>query len=183
MVPHRPEDPEKYLSLMHIRPELPADLTAIRELNLSTFEGTTEADLVDALREQARPIVSMVAEDNGAIVGHILFSPVTLSSLPDLRIMGLAPMAVRPERQREGVGSALARAGITACSDLGYEAVVVLGHAGYYPRFGFVPASRFGLHSEYDVPDDVFMAMELTPGALQGPGPGTIRYHAAFGTV
>jgi putative acetyltransferase len=168
---------------MHIRPELPADITAIREVNLSAFEGTTEADLVDALREQARPIVSMVAEDNGAIVGHILFSPVTLSSLPDLRVMGLAPMAVLPDRQRKGVGSALARAGITACRDLGYEAVVVLGHAEYYPRFGFVPASRFGVRSEYDVPDDVFMAMELTPGALQGSGPGTIRYHAAFGMV
>jgi putative acetyltransferase len=168
---------------MHIRPELPTDITAIREVNLDAFEGTTEADLVDALREQARPIVSMVADDDGAIVGHILFSPVTLSSLPDLRIMGLAPMAVSPEQQRKGVGSALVRAGITACRDLGYEAVVVLGHAEYYPRFGFVPASRFGLRSEYDVPDDVFMAMELTPGALQGSAPGTIRYHESFGTV
>lgn len=168
---------------MHIRPEQPDDITAIRRVNLGAFEGTTEADLVDALREQARPIVSMVAEDTGAIVGHILFSPVTLSSLPDLRIMGLAPMAVLPDRQRKGVGSALARAGITACRDLGYEAVVVLGHAEYYPRFGFVPASRFGLRSEYDVPDEVFMARELTPGALQGSGPGTIRYHPAFGSA
>ena len=168
---------------MQIRPEQTDDLTAIREVNLSAFEGTTEADLVDALRKQARPIVSMVADDDGAVVGQILFSPVTLSSLPDLRIMGLAPMAVLPDRQRKGVGSALARAGITACRDLGYEAVVVLGHAEYYPRFGFVPASRFGLRSEYDVPDEVFMAMELTPGALQGSGPGTIRYHAAFGSA
>ena len=168
---------------MQIRPEQTNDLTAIREVNLSAFEGTTEADLVDALRKQVRPIVSMVADDDGAIVGHILFSPVTLSSLPDLRIMGLAPMAVLPDRQRKGVGSALARAGITACRDLGYEAVVVLGHAEYYPRFGFVPASRFGLRSEYDVPDDVFMAMELMAGALQNSGPGTIRYHAAFGRV
>ena len=168
---------------MQIRSEQTDDLTAIREVNLSAFEGPTEADLVDALRKQARPIVSMVADDDGAIVGHILFSPVTLSSRPDLRIMGLAPMAVLPDRQRKGVGSALARAGITACRDLGYEAVVVLGHAEYYPRFGFVPASRFGLRSEYDVPDEVFMAMELTPGALQGSGPGMIRYHPAFGSA
>jgi putative acetyltransferase len=170
-------------SPLHIRPEQPDDLTAIRRVNLSAFEGTTEANLVDALRQQARPIVSLVAEDNGAIVGHILFSPVTLSSHPDLRIMGLAPMAVLPDRQRKGVGSALARAGIMACRDLGYGAMVVLGHAKYYPRFGFIPASRFGLRSEYDVPDDAFMAMELEPGALQGLGPGTIRYHPAFGSI
>ena len=97
--------------------------------------------------------------------------------------MGLAPMAVAPARQRQGVGSALARAGIAACRDLGFGAVIVLGHPEYYPRFGFVPASRFGLRSEYDVPDDVFMAMELKPGALHGRGPGTIRYHPAFGNV
>ena len=92
-------------------------------------------------------------------------------------------MAVVPDRQRHGVGSALAEAGIAACREDGYEAVIVLGHPDYYPRFGFVPASRFGLRSEYDVPDDVFMALELTPGALHGRGPGTIRYHPAFGNV
>jgi putative acetyltransferase len=166
---------------MNLRPEQAADIAAIRQVNLSAFETATEADLVDALRDQARPLVSLVAEDDGAIVGHILFSPMTLPSRPDLRIMGLAPMAVMPARQREGIGSALAKAGIAACRDLGFGAVVVLGHAEYYPRFGFVPASRFGLRSEYDVPDDVFMAMELQSGALQGLAPGTIRYHAAFG--
>jgi putative acetyltransferase len=168
---------------MQIRAERTGDFGDIRQVNLSAFETATEADLVDALREQARPIVSLVAEDDGAVVGHILFSPVTLSSDPDLRIMGLAPMAVVPDRQRQGVGFALAQAGIAACRELGFRALVVLGHAEYYPRFGFIPASRFGLRCEYDVPDEVFMAMELEPGALQGPGPGTIRYHAAFGTV
>lgn len=168
---------------MQIRSERTDDIPAIRQVNLSAFETTTEADLVDALREQARPIVSLVAEDGRAVVGHILFSPVTLSSDPDLRIMGLAPMAVVPDRQRHGIGSALARAGIAACRELGFGALVVLGHAEYYPRFGFIPASRFELRCEYDVPDDVFMAMELKAGALQGRGPGTIRYHAAFGSV
>jgi putative acetyltransferase len=168
---------------MQIRAERTGDIGDIRQVNRSAFETATEADLVDALREQARPIVSLVAEDDGAIVGHILFSPVTLSTDSDLRIMGLAPMAVAPARQRQGVGSALARAGIAACRDLGFGAVIVLGHPEYYPRFGFVPASRFGLRSEYDVPDDVFMAMELNPGALQGRGPGTISYHPAFGNV
>jgi putative acetyltransferase len=168
---------------MQIRAERTDDIDDIRQVNLRAFETATEADLVDALREQARPIVSLVAEDDGAVVGHILFSPVTLSSDPDLRIMGLAPMAVAPDRQRQGVGSALARAGIAACLEHGYEAVIVLGHPEYYPRFGFVPASRFGLRSEYDVPDNVFMSMELRPRALQGLRPGTIRYHAAFGDV
>ena len=168
---------------MQIRAERTGDFGDIRQVNLSAFETATEADLVDALREQARPIVSLVAEDDGAIVGHILFAPVTLSTDSDLRIMGLAPMAVVPDRQRHGVGSALAEAGIAACREHGFEAVIVLGHPEYYPRFGFVPASRFGLRSEYDVPDDVFMAMELKPGALHGRGPGTISYHPAFGNV
>jgi putative acetyltransferase len=93
--------------------------------------------------------------------------------------MGLAPMAVLPAHQRRGVGSSLVRAGLDVCRHRGVDAVVVLGHAAFYPRFGFQPASRFGIRSEYDVPDDVFMAIELRPGALAGPA-GLVRYHAAF---
>jgi putative acetyltransferase len=163
----------------NIREERPDDVPAIRRVNQLAFGTNAEADLVDALREQARPIVSLVADDRGAILGHILFSPVTLSSQPELRIMGLAPMAVVPARQRAGIGSALVRAGIDECRRLGVAAIVVLGHAGYYPKFGFRPASRLGLASEYDVPDDVFMAFELDAGVLRG-SPGTIRYHSAF---
>ena len=171
---------------MHmIRPERADDLARVREVNLTAFETDLEANLVEALRAQARPLVSLVAVSDDAddiIVGHILFSPVTLSSQPDLPIMGLAPMAVVPTRQRQGIGSDLVRAGIDACRDTGCVAVVVLGHAEYYPRFGFVPAARFELVSEYDVPDDVFMAMELTAGVLRGNA-GTIRYHPAFAAV
>ena len=89
-------------------------------------------------------------------------------------------MAVVPSAQRRGIGSALVSAGLDACRM--FDAVVVLGHAGYYPRFGFVPASRFSLRCEYDVPDDVFMVRELRPGALAGKR-GTIRYHPAFGAA
>jgi putative acetyltransferase len=167
---------------MIVRSERSGDIAAIRGVNLAAFETAVEADLVDALRMQASPIVSLVADDAGSIAGHILFSPVTLSGSPDLKIMGLAPMAVVPARQRGGIGSALVSAGLDACMRLGFGAVVVLGHAGYYPRFGFVPASRFGIVSEYDVPDDVFMAIELEPGALKGAS-GTIRYHSVFATV
>ena len=164
---------------MEIRPERPADIAAIAALNRAAFETGLEADLVDALRGQAEPIVSLVAEEGGAIVGHILFTPVTLSGHHDVKVMGLAPMAVLPASQRRGIGSALVRAGLERCRQLPAAAVVVLGHAAYYPRFGFVPASRFGIACEYDVPDDVFMALELEPRSLHGK-PGTIRYHRAF---
>ena len=95
--------------------------------------------------------------------------------------MGLAPMAVLPTEQRQGVGTALVREGLKRCEELGYGAVVVVGHRDYYPRFGFKPASMFNLKSEYDVPDDVFMALELTPNYFQGKS-GTIYYHSAFST-
>lgn len=164
---------------IRIRPERPPDVASIHALNRAAFETSMEADLVDALRARAQPIISLVADDAGRIVGHILFSRVALSMHAELKIMGLAPMAVLPERQRRGIGSALVRAGLARCRQLGCVAVVVLGHPGYYPRFDFVPASRFGVGCEYDVADEVFMALELEPDALRGRS-GTIRYHAAF---
>lgn len=167
---------------MNIRPERPADIAGIRAVNLTAFETSTEANLVDVLREQAEPIVSLVADDGEAIVGHILFSPVTLTAHSDVRIIGLAPMAVLPARQRQGIGSALVNEGLKQCRQLGFGAVIVLGHAEYYPRFGFTPASRFGLGCQYDVPEDVFMVLELEQGTLNGKA-GTIHYHPAFASV
>jgi putative acetyltransferase len=167
---------------LQIRPERSADIASVHALNRAAFETSTEADLVDALRERAEPIISLVADDAGSIVGHILFSPVTLSGHTELKIMGLAPMAVLPAEQRRGIGSALVRAGLERCKQLGCGAVVVLGHPEYYPRFDFVPASRFGMGCEYEVPDEVFMALEIEPDILRGKS-GTIRYHAAFANV
>lgn len=167
---------------MLIRAEKENDRDAVYAVNASAFETPSEANLVDALLEQAQPVVSLVAEDNGEVVGHIMFSPVSLSDYPDLKVMGLAPMAVAPEHQRKGIGSALVRAGLEQCEQLGYAAVVVLGHPEYYPRFGFSPSSRFGIYSEYEVPEDVFMAMELQLGALSGKT-GRVKYHAAFSNV
>ena len=167
---------------MEIRPERPNDVLAIRAVNESAFETSTEANLVDLLRAQAELFVSLVAIQDTSIVGHILFSPVTLAGRPDLRLMGLAPMAVLRGFERRGVGSALVRAGLNVCRDLGCIGVVVLGHADFYPRFGFTPASRFGIRCEYDVPDEVFMAIELEPGSLEGKS-GTVQYHPAFGAV
>ena len=165
--------------MIRIRRENSADARAIRAVNESAFGTAAEADLVEALRRVAAPLISLVADENGAIAGHILFSPVTLSSDPGLRIAGLAPMAVTPARQRQGIGSALVRAGLDECRAVGFLAVAVLGHFGFYPRFGFVPASRFGIRSTYDVPDDVFMALELEAGALHEK-PGVIHYHHVF---
>ena len=162
-----------------IRTEEASDRAAVYAVNASAFETEAEAKLVDALREQADPLISLVAVDGDTVVGHILFSPVTHSVNPELRLMGLAPMAVAPDHQRQGIGSALVRAGLERCRNLGSDAVVVLGHPDYYPRFGFVLSTRFGIRSEYDVPDDVFMVIEFKPGALRN-APGVVRYHPAF---
>ena len=167
---------------MLIRSENDHDRESVHAINVAAFESPEEADLVDALRARAEPLVSLVAEDQGAVVGHIMFSPVSLPGHPRLKIMGLAPMAVTPQLQRQGIGSLLVRAGLEQCRQDGFAAVVVLGHPEYYPRFGFSPSSRFGIDSEYGVPEGVFMAMELRPGALDGKT-GTVKYHAEFGNI
>jgi putative acetyltransferase len=167
---------------MLIRTEEKTDWIAVHAVNEAAFGTSAEANFVDILRQQARPIISLVADENGTIVGHIMFSPVELSGHSERRIIGLAPMAVIPKHQRHGIGSALVRAGLDKCKQLGIEAVVVLGHPAFYPRFGFAPSTRFGIGCEYDVPEDVFMAKELQPGALKGAS-GTIKYHPAFSGV
>lgn len=165
-----------------IRDEQLADAAAVWQVNAEAFGREAEARLVEALRRQAQPLISLVAEADGAIVGHILFTPVTLAGQPQLRIMGLAPMAVLPTQQRQGAGSALVRAGLARCLEQGFDAVVVLGHPAYYPRFGFTPAAARGLRSEYEVPDEAFMVLELRPDALRGAS-GTLAYHPAFASV
>ncbi len=164
---------------MLIRAEETDDRQLVYTVNVAAFDTPAEARLVDTLRAQARPMISLVAEDNGTVVGQIMFSPVSLSGHPEVKLMGLAPMAVRPDLQRQGIGTALVRAGLLRCRKLGYVAVIMLGHAAYYPRFGFLPAVRFGIDSEYDVPEEVFMALELEPEALKGKS-GRVRYHDAF---
>ncbi|MEK6301419.1 MAG: N-acetyltransferase [Acidobacteriota bacterium] len=166
-----------------IRPESPEDHAAIRRVIELAFGQSSEADLVEALRIHASPHISLVAERDGELVGHIFFSPVSIESeTDDFAAMGLAPLAVLPDHQNKGIGSELVRAGLNECLRIGHEVVVVLGHSHYYPRFGFVPASKRGIRSEYDVPDDVFMVAELTPGALSGRK-GLVKYHPSFSAV
>lgn len=166
-----------------IRAETSNDIFAVRHVNEQAFGRQDEAALVDALRAIADPFISLVAVENGQVIGHIFFSPVTVEA--DGRVvaaLGLAPMAVLPEYQKRGVGSELVREGLKECQRIGYKIVVVLGHPEYYPRFGFVPARDKELRSEYQVPDEVFMVAELEAGALDGVF-GLVKYHPAFGAV
>jgi putative acetyltransferase len=165
-----------------IRPERADDHGAVRALNASAFASPGEAKLVDRLRREADSVVSLVAEDGGTVVGHIMFTPVTLSNHPHLRIVGLGPMAVASTHRRRGVGSALVRSGLERCKEMGFGAVFVLGHPDYYPRFGFRPAVNYGLACEYDAPPEAFMVAELQPNHLAAAS-GTISYHAAFEDV
>ncbi len=167
---------------MQVRPEKPADAPAIRAVNKLAFGSSEEADIVETLRGKPLPLVSLVAESNGHVIGHILFSPVSLAGGADVCLMGLGPMAVHPAHQRRGIGTALVREGLDRCREMGCAAAVVLGHPDYYQRFGFVPASSYGISCEYDVPDEVFMLVELQPRSLQR-AKGKVVYDEAFASA
>ena len=172
--------------LIHIRPERLQDREAIRRVNVEAFGRTGEADLVDTLRASASGFLSLVSSLDASdkqVVGHILFTPVTVTAPSNsAQAMALAPLAVLPEYQRTGHGSALTRAGLTACREAGHRIVFVVGHPEYYPRFGFRQARALGFQCEFPVPDEVFMVAELVEGALDGVE-GEVRYHEAFRNV
>ena len=164
-----------------MRPERDGDEVAIRHLNDAAFGGTEESRLISAVRRSGQSAVSLVATAENEIVGHILFTPVTIDVPgPPIAALGLGPMAVLPAWQRGGIGSKLVAAGIEECRRLGCGVLVVLGHPEYYPRFGFHRADTLGLRCEFAVPAEVFMAMELVHGALAGRS-GTARYLPEFG--
>ncbi|HEY9826583.1 MAG TPA: N-acetyltransferase, partial [Stenomitos sp.] len=125
--------------------------------------------------------VSFVAVKLKQIVGHIFYSPVEIEGEcgNHLFMLGLAPIAVLPEYQRQGIGKLLIQHSLAECSRLGAKAVVVLGHPEYYPKFGFVPAKEKRLRCEYTVPDEAFMVLELEKGALEGCA-GIVKYHSEF---
>lgn len=160
---------------MIVRPARQDDYAAIREVVTAAFEQPDEADLVERLRSDGDSLVELVAEADGEVVGHILFSP--MGSEPAARVAALAPVAVKPAIQNQGVGLALNRAGLEACGGAGVDLVIVLGHAAYYPRFGFSAELARRLDAPFSGPS--FMALELTPGVLDTPR--TVRYAPAFG--
>lgn len=168
-----------------IRPEQPDDYAAIAEVNRLAFGQDDEARLVAALRrsEDFIPELSLVAARGDRLVGYILFTRIVIrGEEADVESLALAPLAVRPECQKRGVGSALVQHGLEACRRAGHGSVVVLGHAEYYPRFGFVPAAPKGIRAPFPVPEEAFMVVELVPGALAGLT-GTVVYPPAFSGV
>jgi putative acetyltransferase len=160
-----------------LRDEQPGDEAAIHHIHHTAFTGN-EAALVDLLRTRGMNIVSMVALQNDQIIGHVLFTEVTVEPATVFRGVGLAPVAVLPESQNKGFGSALIRAGLARCAQRGYDFAVVLGHMNYYPRFGFQPASVFGLGNTYGAGDE-FMALEFHDGVL-GTFSGMVHYQPEF---
>jgi putative acetyltransferase len=157
-----------------VRDETPADLAAIRAVNDAAFGGAQEADLVDALRRDGDLLLSLVADDGG-VIGHVAFSRVQVEGDP---AVALAPVAVRPERQRRGAGTALIEHGLQRLRQSGETLVFVLGEPAYYDRFGFAaaPAARF----ETPYPGPYFQSLALSPRA---PSAGRLRYARAFSAL
>ena len=169
--------------MLTIRTETPEDIPAIYHINTAAFGRANEADLVDALRQHNALTTSLVAVQDGQLVGHIALSPVTItSSTATIAGLGLGPMAVLPAYQRRGLGSQLVEAGLSACHNTPYGVVVVLGYPNYYPRFGFVPAKPVGIVWEHDAPEEAFMVHELRGGALAQTR-GVVKYRPEFQAV
>jgi len=166
--------------LLIIRQETLEDVAAIRHVNKEAFGQKEEAEIIKKLRNRGVLTISLVAAQDNEIVGHIAFSPVKIESEhSSFGAIALAPMSVLPAYQRKGIGSQLVDAGLKECRRLGHELVVVLGHPAYYPRFGFVPASTYGIKSEYDVPDEAFMVLELRQWVFSGRS-GIVKYQPEF---
>lgn len=155
---------------IQIRNERPGDEKAIYEVNFRAFGQDAEPKLVDVLRANCPEGISLVAEQEGVVVGHILFTPAQIEEGPKkTKGMGLAPLAVLPEYQRKGIGSALVRFGLEELHKRGTLFVVVIGHPWFYPKFGFEKASQYGVRCEYNqVPDEASMILVFDPKKFQG---------------
>ncbi len=160
---------------MIIRDETPSDHAAVRDLVAAAFGQPDEADLVERLRADGDAAIALVAEDNGSVVGHILFSRMQAP----FRALGLAPVSVAPERQGTGIGSRLIRAGLERAQAEGWQGVFVLGDPAYYRRFGFDPALAKGFTSAYSGP--YLMAIALGGELPERQGP--VDYAPAFAAL
>jgi putative acetyltransferase len=168
---------------MEIRAEQLGDIDSVHQVNVRAFGRESEANLVARLRGSASTF-SFVAIELDRVIGHIFFSLVTIDGEceREILILGLAPVAVMPEYQGKGIGSLLIRQGLEKCTQLGTQAIVVLGAPEYYQRFGFMSAKKHGLRCEYDVPDEAFMVLELVQGALKNCA-GIVKYRPEFSMV
>jgi len=162
-----------------VRPEQTGDVDAIRAIHAASFPTASEARLVDLLRDAGHLSISLVAEVDGEVIGHVAFSPVSVAS--GAVGAGLAPIAMRAAHRRRGIAARLIEAGLDACRSAGFEWAVVLGEPGYYSRFGFRPAQEAGLSDEYGG-GPAFQAMELAPGGLP-TGAGLVRYASEFASL
>ncbi len=164
---------------MEIREERLEDIAAIREVNRRAFGSDLEARIIDALRSKGGLSLSLVALLDGRFVGHIAYSPASIGGVTGA---ALGPMAVLPEDQRRGIGTRLVEAGNRQLEQRGCPFIAVVGHASFYPRFGFAPAGGRGIRSEWDVPDESFMLLVLDEGKMRGVS-GTARYRPEFSSA
>jgi putative acetyltransferase len=162
---------------IEIREERPEDIDAVRQVNLLAFGTDAEGRIVDALRANGGVLLSLVATIEERVVGHILYSPITVGDT--FEGAALAPMSVAPDNQRQGIGTKLIEAGSRHLRAAGCPFIIVLGHAEYYPRFGFRPASTYGVKCQWDVPDNVFMVLALDSAGTQKMA-GLAKYRPEF---
>jgi putative acetyltransferase len=165
---------------IEIREECAGDVAAVRDVNRRAFGQDQESNIVDALRANGAALLSLVATLNDRVVGHIMYSPVSVGGKAEGAALG--PMAVVPEFQRQGIGSKLIEAGNRKLKEAVCPFIIVVGHAGYYPRFGFRPASEHGIKCEWDVPDDVFMLLVLDEAKMAGVS-GSAKYRHEFSSI
>ena len=168
--------------MIEIRSEELQHVAEVRELNLLAFDNGPEADLADLLRSVCKEYMAFVAVENHQIVGHIVFTPVSINEF-NVTGMGLAPMAVSPGRQRQGIGSKLVRHGLEVLKTRGCPFVIVLGHPQYYPRFGFIAASEYKLQCQWEgVPDEAFLVIVYDHSIIPANG-GVARYRNEFNSA
>ena len=165
---------------IEIREECHDDIAAVRDLNRQAFGQDQESNIVDVLRANEAALLSLVATVDDRVVGHIMYSPAVVGD--NITGAALGPMAVLPEYQRQRIGSKLIKAGNRKLKDAGCPFIVVVGHADYYPRFGFRPASKYRIKCEWDVPDNAFMLLVLDQAKMERVS-GLAKYRHEFSSI
>ena len=165
--------------MFEIREEAPGDIIAIRDVNMRAFGQDQEGNIIDALRSNAASLLSLVATLKGRVVGHIMYSP---ASVGEVAGAALGPMAVLPEHQHQGIGTRLVEEGNRRLKESGCPFIVVVGHADYYPRFGFRSARDYGIKCEWETPDEVFMLLVLDDAKMHGLS-GLAKYRPEFSEI